>query len=59
MRTRADDVNVCKKMSLLEKMIMSRFFGRKLMMPSLVHWMHNQVDRFIIFRGMFDCFDGI
>ena len=29
LRTRADDISVTVKMSIMEKLIMSRFFGRK------------------------------
>lgn len=43
LRTRADDVKVLTKISVIEKMIMSRFFGRKLGLQEMVHWMHNQV----------------
>jgi hypothetical protein len=43
LRTRADNISVTVKMGLMEKMIMSRFFGRKQGLPELVNWMHNQV----------------
>ena len=38
-----DNISVTSKMSLLEKLIMYRYFGRKQGLPELVHWMHNQV----------------
>lgn len=44
LRTKPDDVSVTSKMSFIEKMIMSRFFGRKLGLPHLVSWMANQVN---------------
>lgn len=47
LRTRADDLSVTVKMSTMEKMIMSRFFGRKLGLPSLVTWMHNQYHKLV------------
>lgn len=43
LRTRADDLTVTAKMSLIEKMIMSRYFSRKQGMPEIAKWMHNQV----------------
>eukprot|EP01039_Chlorochromonas_danica_P009973 gene9972-11023_t len=46
-RTRADDNSVTKKMSFMEKMIMQRFFGRKLKLPELVDWMVNQYHKLI------------
>jgi hypothetical protein len=47
LRTRADDLSVTKKMGLIERMIMSRFFGRKLKMPHLREWMHNQFHKLL------------
>eukprot|EP01035_Chromulina_nebulosa_P030287 gene30287-40257_t len=40
-----DNISVTSKMSLLEKLIMYRYFGRKQGLPELVQWMHNQVSR--------------
>eukprot|EP01036_Dinobryon_divergens_P027851 gene27851-36696_t len=42
LRTRPDNISVTSKMSLLEKLIMYRYFGRKQGLPELVQWMHNQ-----------------
>lgn len=42
LRTRADDERVTVKQGLLEKIMVSRFFGRKHNLPDLVDWMHNQ-----------------
>lgn len=38
-----DNVSVTVKMSVMEKLIMTRFFGRKQKMPELVNWMLSQV----------------
>lgn len=43
LRTRADDERVTVKQGLFEKIMVSRFFGRKHNLPDLVDWMHNQV----------------
>ena len=43
MRTRADNLTVTAKMSFLEKTILKRYFGRKLKLPHIAHWMINQV----------------
>lgn len=53
LRTRADNISVTVKMGLMEKLIMSRFFGRKQGMPELVKWMHNQVHMMLyLFRNI-------
>jgi hypothetical protein len=43
LRTRGDGVRVTEKMSLLERVMLSRYFGRKQNLPELVDWMTNQV----------------
>ncbi len=43
LRTKPDDRRVTAPMSVVERMIMSRFFGGKLGMPHLVSWMGLQV----------------
>ena len=52
LRTRADDISVTVKMSVMEKMILARFFGRKQNLPELVDWMHNQVHHHLAFSYM-------
>lgn len=47
LRTRADNVTVTAKMGVPEKLIMSRYFGRKQGMPEIVWWMHNQFHKLI------------
>ena len=47
LRTRADDISVTMKMSKMEQMIMSRWFGRKLGLPHMVSWMHNQYHKLV------------
>lgn len=47
LRTRADGTTVTAKMDFLEKLIMSRFFGRKLGLPDLVSWMHKQYHKLV------------
>ncbi|KAJ1440264.1 acyl transferase/acyl hydrolase/lysophospholipase [Ochromonadaceae sp. CCMP2298] len=47
LRTRGDGVRMTAKGSLVEKMIMTRFFGRKQGMPNLVKWMHNQYHKLV------------
>ena len=47
LRTRADGISVTAKMGIAEKMIMSRFFGRKQGLPELVNWMHKQYHKLI------------
>jgi hypothetical protein len=47
LRTRADDLSVTVKMGLVEKMIMSRYFGRKQKLPHIVSWMHNQYHKLV------------
>ena len=47
LRTRADNISVTVKMSIMEKLIMSRFFGRKQGLPELVSWMHNQYHKLV------------
>lgn len=46
-RTRPDGVSVTAKMGIVEKLIMSRFFGRKQGLPDLVHWMHRQYHKLV------------
>jgi hypothetical protein len=46
-RTRADNISVTVKMGMVEKLIMSRYFGRKQGMPDLVSWMHNQYHKLV------------
>ena len=43
LRTRPDGVAVLGKTSLVERVMVSRFFGRKQHLPELVHWMNSQV----------------
>jgi hypothetical protein len=45
LRTRGDGVRVTEKMSLLERVMLSRYFGRKQNLPNLVDWMTNQVEK--------------
>ena len=47
LRTRADDQSVTVKMGTMEKMIMSRFFGRKLGLPHFVTWMTKQYHKLV------------
>jgi len=47
LRTRADDLSVTVKMGAMEKMIMSRFFGRKLGLPHFVTWMTKQYHKLV------------
>lgn len=47
LRSRADDVSVTVKMSKIERMIMDRFFGRKLKLPRIQNWMRNQFHKLI------------
>ena len=47
LRTRADDLSVTIKMGTMEKMIMSRFFGRKLGLPHFVTWMTKQYHKLV------------
>lgn len=47
LRTRADDLSVTVKMSPMEKLIMNRWFGRKLKLQHLVSWMHNQFHKLV------------
>jgi predicted patatin/cPLA2 family phospholipase len=51
-RTRADNVSVTVRMSLVEKLIMSRFFGRKQGMPDLVNWMLNSYHKLVYAEDM-------
>jgi len=48
LRTRADDSTVTAKMGMLEKMIIKRYFGRKLKLPQVMSWMINQVSTSIM-----------
>jgi len=52
LRTRPDDISVTVKMSLMEKMIMKRFFGRKQGMPNLVGWMTMQYHKLVYAEDM-------
>lgn len=47
LRTRADGVSATAKMSVIEKMIIRRYFGRKLKLPNVVSWMLNQYHKLI------------
>ncbi len=47
LRTRADGQRVTAKLGLVERMILARFFGRKLKMPELADWMHNQYHKLV------------
>lgn len=47
LRTRGDDVNVIGKQSLMEKMIVRRFFSRKHGLPDMANWMTNQYHKLI------------
>lgn len=46
LRTRGDDVRVTGKVNIMEKIMVSRYFGRKQKLPELVDWMHNNVRTF-------------
>jgi hypothetical protein len=43
LRTRGDNERVTVKGNLFERLMASRFFGRKHPLPDIVDWMHNQV----------------
>lgn len=47
LRSRPDNISVTAKMSTIEKMIMQRFFGRKLKLPRMMRWMLNQYHKLI------------
>eukprot|EP01035_Chromulina_nebulosa_P019631 gene19631-25542_t len=47
LRTRPDGVTVTSKMGLIEKLIIKRYFGRKLKLPSIVNWMLNQYHKLV------------
>jgi predicted patatin/cPLA2 family phospholipase len=47
LRTRADNTTVTAKMSLAERLIMKRYFGRKQKMPHHLDWMINQYHKLI------------
>lgn len=47
LRTRADNSSVTVKMGLMEKMIMTRFFGRKQGLPEILSWMHRQLHKLV------------
>lgn len=47
LRTRGDGIRVTNKMSMIEKLIMRRFFGRKLQLPGLANWMLKQYHKLI------------
>jgi hypothetical protein len=46
-RTRADNISVTLKMNMVEQMIMRRFFGRKLQLPSMMHYMLQQYHKLV------------
>lgn len=46
-RTRPDGVRITNRMNVLEKMIISRFLGRKLGLRDLVRWMHTQMHKLL------------
>eukprot|EP01038_Epipyxis_sp_PR26KG_P008189 gene8189-11078_t len=52
LRTRADNQSVTVKMGILEKLIVSRFFGRKQGLPDLVDWMLNQYHKLVYAEDM-------
>ncbi len=43
LRTRPDGINVTKKLNLIERLILKRFFRRKLNLKGIESWMVNQV----------------
>jgi predicted patatin/cPLA2 family phospholipase len=43
LRTRADDARITKKMSIVEQLIINRYFKRKLFLPDLAGYMLEQV----------------
>lgn len=43
LRTRSDNVRTTVKAGLIERTMTKRFFGNKQNLPSMVNWMHNQV----------------
>lgn len=47
LRTKPDGVSVTSPMSFIERLIMTRFFGRKLGMPHLVAWMGRQYHKLV------------
>eukprot|EP01033_Poteriospumella_lacustris_P004175 gene4175-2975_t len=47
LRSRPDNISVTAKMSTIEKMIMRRFFGRKLKLPRVMRWMLNQYHKLV------------
>jgi hypothetical protein len=52
LRTRADNLSVTTKLGLAEKLVMSRFFGRKNGLPDAVAWMLNQYNKLIYAEDM-------
>jgi predicted patatin/cPLA2 family phospholipase len=52
LRTRADNLTVTAKMGLVEKLIMKRYFGRKLKLPHVMHWMINQYHKLVYAEDM-------
>lgn len=52
LRTRADDTSVTQRMGAAERMIMHRFFARKLRLPELRDWMTNQHHKLIYAEDM-------
>ena len=47
LRTVADGKSVVKKVGLMERLIMYRFFQRKLKMPNILSWMLNQMHKLV------------
>jgi len=47
LRTRPDGITVTKQMGIIEKLIIYRFFQRKLRIPELLHWMTNMMHKLV------------
>lgn len=45
-RTRADGINMTKRLSLVEKLMLRRYFRKKLKLPEVAEWMLKQVSFF-------------
>ena len=52
LRTVADGKSVVKNVGLMEKLIMHRFFQRKLKMPAIFSWMINQMHKLVYAEDM-------
>jgi len=52
LRTLPDGQPVIKKLGLMEKLIMYRFFKRKLDMPDILSWMLNQLNKLVYAEDM-------